>query len=155
MNRNMDRRTFVRSALAASAGALLTPTAAWTATQKASIATEGSFAQGIAAGEPATNAITLWTRLAGVTASANVGYEVARDPGFAKVLASGTAAADAGADFTVHQRLSGSFLQPGEQYYYRAVHDQRTEDSGVFTLRQFRVDAGQPVVIDEGGPLPA
>jgi alkaline phosphatase D len=38
---------------------------------------------------------------------------------------------------------------------YRAVHDQRAEDSGVFTLRQFRVDAGQPVVIDEGGPLAA
>ena len=27
--------------------------------------------------------------------------------------------------------------------------------SGVFTLPRFRVDSGQPVVIDEGGPLPA
>ena len=27
-------------------------------------------------------------------------------------------------------------------------------DSGVFTLRRFRVDAGRPVVIDEGGPAP-
>jgi hypothetical protein len=44
MNRNMDRRTFVRSALAAGAGALLTPSAAWTATQRKAIATEGSFA---------------------------------------------------------------------------------------------------------------
>jgi alkaline phosphatase D len=119
MNRNMDRRTFVRSALLASAGALLTPTAAWTAAQRGAIATEGSFAQGVAAGEPTTNAITLWTRLAGVSATGNVGYEVARDPGFATVLAGGTAAADAAADFTVHQRVSGGFLEPGEEYYYR------------------------------------
>ena len=36
-----------------------------------------------------------------------------------------------------------------------AVHEQLDPDSGVFTLRRFRVDSGQPVVIDEGGPLPA
>ena len=52
-------------------------------------ATEGAFAQGVASGEPATDAITLWTRLDGIAASANVGYEVARDVGFAKVVASG------------------------------------------------------------------
>jgi phosphodiesterase/alkaline phosphatase D-like protein len=37
---------------------------------------------------------------------------------------------------------------------YQAVHEQRDPDSGVFTLRRFRVDAGRPVVIDEGGPAP-
>jgi alkaline phosphatase D len=119
MNTRTDRRTFVRSALTAGAGVLLVPTAAWSAAQKARLATEGSFAQGVASGEPATDAITLWTRLSGVSASANVGYEVAKDKAFAKVVASGTAAADAAADFTVHQRVSGSVLKPGEQYYYR------------------------------------
>jgi alkaline phosphatase D len=119
MSKPIDRRTFVRSALTAGAGVLLAPTAAWSAAQKARLATEGAFAQGVASGEPATNAITLWTRLSGVSASANVGYEVARDRGFAKVVASGTAAADAAADFTVHQRVSGSVLEPGEEYFYR------------------------------------
>jgi hypothetical protein len=38
---------------------------------------------------------------------------------------------------------------------YRAVHEQRDPHSGVFTLRRFRGDSGQPVVIDQGGPLPA
>jgi alkaline phosphatase D len=38
---------------------------------------------------------------------------------------------------------------------YRAVHEHRDPNSGVFTLRRFRVDAGRPVVIDEGGPPPA
>ena len=38
---------------------------------------------------------------------------------------------------------------------YRAVHEHRDPNSEVFTLRSFRVDSGQPVVIDEGGPLPA
>ncbi|MGZ6696759.1 MAG: PhoD-like phosphatase N-terminal domain-containing protein, partial [Solirubrobacteraceae bacterium] len=37
----------------------------------------------------------------------------------AHVVASGTAAVDAAADFTVHKRVSGAFLEPGEQYYYR------------------------------------
>ena len=119
MSKRIDRRTFVRSALTAGAGVLLAPSAGWSAAQRARLATEGAFAQGVASGEPATDAITLWTRLAGVTASANVGYEVARDKGFANVVASGTAAADAAADYTVHQRVSGAFLKPGEEYYYR------------------------------------
>jgi alkaline phosphatase D len=38
---------------------------------------------------------------------------------------------------------------------YRAVHEQRDAGSGVFTLRSFRVDAGRPAIIDEGGPQPA
>ena len=107
MTKRIDRRTFVRSALTAGAGMLLAPTAGWSAAQRARLATEGAFAQGVASGEPATDAITLWTRLEGLTTSGNVGYEVARDPGFAQVVASGTAAADAAADFTVHQRVSG------------------------------------------------
>jgi alkaline phosphatase D len=119
MSKLIDRRTFVRSALTAGAGVLLAPTAAWSAAQKTRLAPEGAFAQGVASGEPATNAITLWTRLSGVSASANVGYEVARDRGFAKVVASGTATADSAADFTVHQRVSGSVLEPGEEYFYR------------------------------------
>ena len=84
MSKRIDRRTFVRSALTAGAGVLLAPSAGWSAAQKARLATEGAFAQGVASGEPATDAITLWTRLDGVTASANVGYEVARDAGFAQ-----------------------------------------------------------------------
>jgi alkaline phosphatase D len=119
MSKRIDRRTFVRSALTAGAGVLLAPTAGWSAAQRARLTTEGAFAQGVASGEPATDAITLWTRLSGVGSTANVGYEVARDPGFAQVVASGTAAADAAADFTVHQRVSGAFLQPGAEYFYR------------------------------------
>jgi alkaline phosphatase D len=79
MSKRIDRRTFVRSALTAGAGVLLAPTAGWSAAQKARLATEGAFAQGVASGEPATDAITLWTRLSGVSSTANVGYEVARD----------------------------------------------------------------------------
>ena len=89
MSERIDRRTFVRSALTAGAGVLLAPSAGWSAAQKARLATEGAFAQGVASGEPATDAITLWTRLDGIAASANVGYEVARDAGFAKVVGSG------------------------------------------------------------------
>ena len=97
MTKRIDRRAFVRSALTAGAGLLLAPTAGWSAAQRARLTGEGAFAQGVASGEPATNAITLWTRLEGLTASGNVGFEVARDPGFARVVSSGTAVADAAA----------------------------------------------------------
>ena len=54
MSKRIDRRTFVRSALTAGAGVLLAPTAGWSAAQRARLATEGAFAQGVASGEPAT-----------------------------------------------------------------------------------------------------
>jgi alkaline phosphatase D len=38
---------------------------------------------------------------------------------------------------------------------YRAARETRRQPSEVFTLRSFRVEAGQPAVIDDGGPLPA
>ena len=68
MSKRIDRRTFVGSALTAGAGVLLAPSAAWSVAQKARLATEGAFAQGVAAGEPAIDAITLWTRLERVSA---------------------------------------------------------------------------------------
>jgi len=37
---------------------------------------------------------------------------------------------------------------------YRAVHDARQPQSGVFTLRRFHVESGAPVVHDDGGPIP-
>jgi alkaline phosphatase D len=37
---------------------------------------------------------------------------------------------------------------------YRAVHDVRLPQSGVFTLRRFHVESGAPVVHDDGGPIP-
>jgi alkaline phosphatase D len=37
---------------------------------------------------------------------------------------------------------------------YRAVRETRRQTSEAFTLRSFRVEAGQPAVIDDGGPLP-
>jgi hypothetical protein len=36
---------------------------------------------------------------------------------------------------------------------YQAVHDARKQDSTVFTLRRFRVDAGRAAIVDEGGPI--
>ena len=62
------------------------------------------------------------------------------------------------AGLSLHQvrRPLGKSIVPGQlDVRYQAVHEQRDPDSGVFTLRRFRVDSGQPVVIDQGGPLPA
>jgi alkaline phosphatase D len=80
-------------------------------------ATGGQFAYGVAAGFPGTTGVTLWTRVAELGRSARVGCEVALDPHFRRVVASPTAHALAGRDFTVHQPVRG--LKPATEYYYR------------------------------------
>src|SRR4051794_16915063 len=84
---------------------------------KVPLATEGTFAHGISSGFPSPNAITLWTRVSGLTKSARVAVEVATDKHFKHVVKRTTAVADAKRDYTVHVRLVG--LKPSTEYYYR------------------------------------
>jgi len=79
------------------------------------------FEHGVASGDPLPNAVILWTRLStGDGGSAvDVAWEVADDPGFAAVVASGTARADASRDHTVKVDVVG--LEPGATYHYRFV----------------------------------
>src|ERR1700760_132288 len=46
----------------------------------------GAFRQGIAAGVPRRTGIQLWTRVEDVEGSARIGWEVASDAGFRKVV---------------------------------------------------------------------
>jgi len=133
MNERIDRRTFVAGAAAAAvAGALGGPTAAALATSRRRIGADGVFRQSVASGEPATNAITLWTRLEEVARPETIGYEIARDPGFAQVVHRGTERAHPDNDFTVHPRVKGRFLAPGEQYYYRFHTTKQSSPVGRF-----------------------
>ena len=81
------------------------------------LAAGGRFAYGVASGFPSTTQITLWTRVAGLQASARVAYEVATDAQFRQVVAHGESLADAGKDFTVHTPVHG--LRPAHEYHYR------------------------------------
>jgi alkaline phosphatase D len=77
----------------------------------------GEFAYGVASGMPSANAITLWTRLKGITRSSKLKLEVATDSGFKHVVERKHVTAEAGRDFTVHAHIGG--LKPGHEYHYR------------------------------------
>lgn len=88
------------------------------------------FTLGVASGEPSPDGMVLWTRLAPHPLEAGGGmpprrvpvrWQVAEDEGFARVVRSGTAAADPVAGHSVHVEVSG--LRPARSYFYRFVAD--------------------------------
>ncbi len=91
-------------------------------------------------------AITLWTRAAGLDRDSRLELEIARDPGFKNVILARDVVAEKARDFTVHARILGRPLVPGEQYYYRFAS--RFTDSEVGRFRTaLPPDSRQPVRI--------
>lgn len=79
--------------------------------------TEDPFALGVASGEPARDGFVIWTRIAGLQQDAIVGWEVAADKGFRRIVRTGRAAAPVGRGGAVHVRVRG--LMPGRRWFYR------------------------------------
>ncbi|MBT2385020.1 alkaline phosphatase [Streptomyces sp. ISL-11] len=89
--------------------------------------TENPFTLGVASGDPLPDSVVLWTRLAprphdvgnGLPAqgSVPVEWELAADETFRRVERSGTVAAPAQDNHTVHLDVRG--LRPGRVYWYR------------------------------------
>ncbi|MGW2181968.1 alkaline phosphatase D family protein [Streptomyces sp. NPDC001732] len=116
-----SRRTVVRAA-AATAVAVPVLGAATTAQAAAGPA----FLHGVASGDPLPDGILLWTRVtptpdavpgSGLGADTAVGWEVAEDKGFARVVARGTTVARAASDHTVKADVRG--LAPATTYWFR------------------------------------
>src|SRR5688500_2237157 len=76
-----------------------------------------TFAHGVASGDPTGEAVVIWTRLSGQAYPAEVAWEVALNPGFARIAASGYTTATAERDWTVHVDVHG--LRSATTYYYR------------------------------------
>jgi len=93
-----------------------------------------SYAHGVASGDPLADRVMLWTRLTTpATAAVAVRWEVARDAGFATVVASGSTATDASRDWTVKVDATG--LAAGTRYWYRfSVGEQRSPVGRTRTL---------------------
>lgn len=121
------RRTVV---LAAAATAALVPIAALgaEAAHAATAATEDapSFLHGVASGDPLPDGVLLWTRVtptaaavpgSGAGPALAVGWEVAEDKAFSRIVASGTVTASAASDHTVKADVRG--LRPQTAYWYR------------------------------------
>ncbi|MFD9304135.1 alkaline phosphatase D family protein [Streptomyces sp. NPDC060048] len=119
------RRTVV---LAAAATAALAPMAALAATpaHAATSADAPSFAHGVASGDPLPDGILLWTRVtptpdavpgSGAGPALQVGWEIAEDKAFSRIVAGGSVATSAARDHTVKADVRG--LRPQTTYWYR------------------------------------
>ena len=147
----MDRRTFIASAGAAGAGALIlggVPVGAGARRRRGVfVAKTGSFPQGVGSGEPTTRGITLWTRLGGYNLDRKLFLEVSDDPGFGKVLYRRNVIARASTDHTVNVHLTRQkFLKPGEQLFYRFETRESHSPVGRFRLARPK-DSREPVKI--------
>jgi len=78
------------------------------------------FLHGVASGDPLPDAVILWTRVTGDATSPEhfaVGWAVAKDADFKRIVAEGIAGTDASVDYTVKVDVGG--LDAGRTYYYR------------------------------------
>ena len=82
----------------------------------------GTFAQGVACGQPSTNGITLWSRVDGLERESRVQFEVSPDRDFRNVIHRQDALVSPENGYTALQRIDDPrVLKPGEQYFYRAL----------------------------------
>ncbi len=88
----------------------------------------GLFTLGVASGDPASDRVVLWTRLAPQPLAEDGGmppvaipvrWEVAQDARFARIVRSGTARAVPSRAHSVHVDVAG--LRPASQYFYRFI----------------------------------
>ncbi|GAA2209274.1 alkaline phosphatase PhoD [Nonomuraea monospora] len=133
----MDRRAFLT---AATAGLLLPqPAAPAAAVSSSRTLRSDPFTLGVASGDPSGDGFVLWTRLAAdplggdgrggmPSRDVEVGWQVATDERFAKVVKSGTATARARDAHSVHVELKG--LEPGRDYFYRFKSQGRLSPAG-------------------------
>ena len=103
------RRTFLRLL----AGAPVLPLVGSGCAEDAS---ERTFPQGVGSGDPAPDGVVIWTRVE-ASGTERVDYEVATDPDFKSVVASGSIDAGPDTDHTVRVQLNG--LTAGTSYWYR------------------------------------
>ncbi|MFY1669438.1 alkaline phosphatase D family protein [Plantactinospora sp. WMMB334] len=121
-NTPLDRRSLLRLAGASAGTAML----AGSALADPARAAATTFLHGVASGDPLPDGILLWTRLtptpeaqpgSGVGPAAEVTWQVATDPDFAGIAASGTQQTGPARDHTVKVEVSG--LAPMTTYWYR------------------------------------
>jgi alkaline phosphatase D len=90
---------------------------------------EERFGYGVASGDPLPDRVIIWTRVnRDEVTPTTAEWEVASDPGFATLVASGTAATSVEQDFTVKVDVTG--LKPGTSYWYRFRHGTEVSATG-------------------------
>lgn len=89
----------------------------------------GSFAHGVASGDPSASGVVLWTRVTpAAPGEVAVFWELALDPQFRRRRAAGLLMTDESVDYTVKVEAQG--LSPGETYYYRFRTSEQISETG-------------------------
>jgi alkaline phosphatase D len=105
----------------------------WARKRPPALARGGKFVQGVASGVPGANRISLWTRISDVEGPARMQLEIARDPGFRRLVDRRRVIARPEDDFCVSPRVFARGLRAGERYWYR--FETATEHSPVGSFR--------------------
>ncbi|MFC9589680.1 alkaline phosphatase D family protein [Streptomyces sp. NPDC056944] len=117
------RRSVVK---AAAATAVVAPALLGAASPALADTGAPAFLHGVASGDPLPDGVLLWTRVtptpeavpgSGLGPDVQVGWELAEDRSFARVVASGTTTASAVSDHTVKADVRG--LRPATAYWFR------------------------------------
>ncbi|MEU9799541.1 alkaline phosphatase D family protein [Streptomyces sp. NPDC051000] len=144
---NPRRRTVV---LGAAAAAALAPIATLGLSPAHAAESAPAFPHGVASGDPLPDGVLLWTRVtpspeavpgSGLGPDTAVGWEVAEDRNFARIVASGSVTATAATDHTVKVDVRG--LRPHTPYWYRFTAGATVSAIGR-TLTAPAVDAATP-----------
>ena len=131
----LSRRDLLSIASRLGVAALLEHVAPTRLSAQAAFSTD-PFTLGVASGDPWSDSVVLWTRLApdplgggGMPmANVDVGWEVAGDEAFRQIVRSGTAVARPELGHAVHVEAAG--LQPGRDYWYRFHAGRHTSGAG-------------------------
>ena len=128
------RRQFLARSGTVAAVAVLAPQDALAAKRKErrpkDMLRGGRFAQGVMSGDPSPDAITLLTVVDDVGGAGRVRLEVARDPGFRRVIARRDILTTPAVNHSVKARITG--LKPHKRYYYRFETRDRHSPVGRF-----------------------
>ncbi|GAB3158283.1 alkaline phosphatase D family protein [Micromonospora sonneratiae] len=127
MVNTLDRRTLLQIAGASAGATVLSGALASSGTAQAA---NNTFRHGVASGDPLPDGILLWTRVtptadalpgSGAGPQVQVSWQVAEDPDFATVVASGALTTGPTRDHTVKVEATG--LTPATTYWYRFGYD--------------------------------
>ncbi|WP_282110074.1 alkaline phosphatase D family protein [Shewanella algicola] len=101
----------------------------------------GQFLQGVASGDPATDAVILWTRVTPDTqGDITVSWEVATNSDFTDLVTNGQTVTNDSRDYTV--KIDAVGLVAGQQYFYRFKAGENVSEVGqTRTLPQGSVDS--------------
>lgn len=88
----------------------------------------GVFTHGIASGDPLADGFVIWTRFAH-SGEGRIGWEVADDDAFTRIVQRGVARASFASDFCAKANVRG--LEPGRRYFYRFLSASEPSEVGV------------------------